>query len=191
MAFKYLYLVRHGQYDLDKESEQYGSLNKLGYYQAGCVAKRLQDYPIGKIHSSSLTRAKQTALSIIEKFSELEIKSHHILKEGLPYVPNSVIKQKKIDKAQIKMDRERMEQAFEVFFKKTLKSEDKHELLVCHGNIIRFFICKALRVPIEAWSNFELNHCSLSIVKIKPDGKMTVVCVGEVGHIPVLKQTIV
>ncbi len=175
---------------MDKDSDTYGSLTRLGHYQANCIAKRLTDYPVDKIHSSSLLRAKETALSVIEKFSNLQLKSHHLLKEGLPYVPAPLIKQKKLDKVQIKMDKERMDQAFNVFFAPNKKETEKHEVLICHGNIIRYFICKCLGVPIEAWSNFEIFECSLSIVKVSSQGKIVVKSVGETGHIPVLKRTI-
>jgi len=176
---------------MDKESSSYGSLTKLGHYQAGCIAKRLKELPISKIHSSSLLRAKETALTVVEKFSDLELKSHHSLKEGLPYVPSAVIKRKNLDKLQIKLDKERMEKAFKSFFKANKKEEIKHEALICHGNIIRFFLCKSLGVPIEAWSNFEVYQCSLSVIKITKEGKMVVKSVGESGHIPLVKRTII
>ncbi len=175
---------------MDKASETYGSLTKLGHYQAVCAAKRLAEYPVTAIHSSSLNRAKETALSIVEKFSGISLKSHHLLKEGLPYVPNVIIKERRLDKYAIKHDKERMEKAFNGFFTPHKIEGDKHEVLVCHGNIIRFFLCKALDVPIEAWTKFEIFECSISVIKIKPDGRCLVQSFAEVGHIPLEKRSI-
>jgi len=190
VGYKYIYLVRHGQYNMDKQSETYGSLTKLGHYQAVCAAKRLSEYPVSAIHSSSLNRAKETALSIMEKFSGITLKSHHLLKEGLPFVPNVIIKERGLDKYAIKHDRERMEKAYKEFFTPYKKDGDKHEVFVCHGNIIRFFLCKALDVTIEAWTKFEIFECSVSAIKIKPDGRTLVQSFAETGHIPLEKRSI-
>ena len=175
---------------MDKDSDTYGSLTKLGHYQSVCAAKRLAEYPISAIHSSSLDRAKETALSIVEKFSGIEIRSHHLLKEGLPYVPNSIIKERRLDKQAIKLDKERMDKAYKAFFNGTKEEGDKHVALICHGNIIRYFICKALNVPVEAWTKFEIFECSITIVKVKPNNLCIVQSFAEIGHIPIQKRSI-
>ena len=190
MGFRFLYLVRHGQYNMEKEAANYGSLTKLGHYQSVCIAKRLKEYPIDVIHSSSVNRAKETALAVMEKFSGAKLLSHQLLKEGLPYVPTAIIKERNLDKQAIKLDKERMTQAYAKFFVPNKKKESKHEALICHGNIIRYFMCRALGVPIEAWTKFEIYECSLTIIKIKEDGKSTVISFGDIGHIPREKRTV-
>lgn len=175
---------------MDKASENYGSLTKLGQFQAICAAKRLAEYPVTAIHSSSLNRAKETALSVLEKFTGIILKSHHLLKEGLPFVPNEIIKERGLDKYAIKHDRERMEKAYKEFFTPHKREGDKHEVFVCHGNIIRFFICKSLQVSIEAWTKFEIFEGSITVIKVKPNGSCLVQSFAEVGHIPLEKRSI-
>jgi serine/threonine-protein phosphatase PGAM5 len=77
------------------------------------------------------------------------------------------------------------EMAFETFFKAPkIDSESSYELLVCHGNLIRFFICKALLIDIDTWIKLEMNHCGISIVNINDSGNMQLVSHNETKHIP-------
>jgi hypothetical protein len=32
-----------------------------------------------------------------------------------------------------------------------VQKEDSYEVVVCHANVIRYFVCKALQVPTEVW----------------------------------------
>ena len=63
------------------------------------------------------------------------------------------------------------------------QSEDSYEIVVCHANVIRYFICRALQLPPEAWLMISLKHASLTRISINPDGKVKVTCIGEAGHL--------
>ena len=174
---------------MDKSKDNYGTLTPLGHKQAKLTAKRLKEHPIEKINSSTLERAKQTTMHVVGEFPKKDIDSHLLLKEGLPYLPDSVLKEKKIGKNHVKQDRERMETAFQIFFVPFLKEGEFHEALICHGNLIRFFVCTALEVPIEAWTKFDIYECSITVIRIKQEGRISVLSVGEIGHIPVEERT--
>jgi serine/threonine-protein phosphatase PGAM5 len=61
---------------------------------------------------------------------------------------------------------------------------DRHDILVCHGNIIRYFVIKALGVDSQAWLGFSVAHCSLTIIEVRADGTFKVLAVGDAGHMP-------
>ena len=71
MATRYLYLVRHGQYDssapVPPPRHLEGELTKLGHQQAGRTAKTLAKLPITSIFYSPLRRAEQTAQPLLEQ----------------------------------------------------------------------------------------------------------------------------
>ena len=62
------------------------------------------------------------------------------------------------------------------------QEKDSYEVIVCHANVIRYFICRALQLPPEAWLRFSLKHASITWVTIRPDGKISVRGVGDAGH---------
>ena len=60
---------------------------------------------------------------------------------------------------------------------------------MCHGNVIRYFVTKVLKVNTMAWLQMTIGNCSLTIVRIMPDGKMKLISFNDVGHIPPNLQT--
>jgi serine/threonine-protein phosphatase PGAM5 len=87
------------------------------------------------------------------------------------------------DSAQAQMDR-----AWFQFFDIATEG-DANDVLVCHGNVIRWFTCRALGVDTKQWSNMDIANCSVTIITIKPDGTARLVTFSDVAHIPPAKQT--
>lgn len=53
-----------------------------------------------------------------------------------------------------------------------------------HGNIIRYLICRALDVSPDAWINLETSNCSISTIRIEPDGNCKLESLNDVSHLP-------
>jgi serine/threonine-protein phosphatase PGAM5 len=66
---------------------------------------------------------------------------------------------------------------------------DRHDILVCHGNVIRWFASRALSGDARHWAWMEIANGSITIVAVRPDGTTRLVCFSDVGHLPVPKQT--
>jgi len=48
--------------------------------------------------------------------------------------------------------------------------QEIHELVVCHGNVLRYLVCRALNVTVHAWVNLHpVYHCSLTRIIIAPN----------------------
>ena len=60
----------------------------------------------------------------------------------------------------------------------------KTDLIVAHGDVIRYFVTKALGIDTRAWFRLLVAHASLTVIRVNPDGSTTVLGVGDVGHIP-------
>ena len=86
MAVRVLYLIRHGQHDLNNPSGSSlgGPLTPLGIRQAEITAKTLAMKPISSIHSSSLNRADQTAKIIAKEFPAMNVQTTDLLWECIP-----------------------------------------------------------------------------------------------------------
>ena len=63
------------------------------------------------------------------------------------------------------------------------------DVLVCHGNLIRYFLCRALQIPPEAWLRLSVFNCSISYIMIKPNGYVSCRMIGDIGHLGYAETT--
>jgi serine/threonine-protein phosphatase PGAM5 len=57
------------------------------------------------------------------------------------------------------------------------------EIIVGHGNVIRYFVCRGLQLPPEAWLRFSVFNCSITYMVISPAGYVSVRSLGDTGHL--------
>ena len=63
------------------------------------------------------------------------------------------------------------------------------DILVCHGNVIRYFMCRGLQVTPDAWLRFGIHNGSISVLNMGPSGRVSVRTYGEAGYMPKEKMT--
>lgn len=179
-----LYLIRHGHYDAvrDADNRTSNALNALGREQAVLVAERLAGLPVKftKVVSSEFTRARETA-DIIGTRLGLTVERDTALNETLP--PGYRITMEPYSGAGEQLD------AAWSLYSQPATGEHTHELLVCHGNVIRWFACRALGADPSRWTRFEIANVSLTIIQVQADGATRVQIFNEVAHLPLEKQT--
>ena len=66
---------------------------------------------------------------------------------------------------------------------------DTYDVLVCHGNVIRWTLMRALGADTKHWSDQDIGNGSLSIIAVRTDGSIRLAMYSDVGHLPVEKQT--
>ena len=64
-----------------------------------------------------------------------------------------------------------------------------HDVLVCHGNIIRWTLMRTVGSDTKNWLNLDAANCGLTVIAVRPDGTARLVTYSDVGHIPWEKQT--
>lgn len=180
-AKRHIILVRHGQYNLKGETDDENYLTDLGKSQAKATGLRLAQLKLSNlaIVKSTMKRALQTSELIESYLPEVPVMSDPLLREGCPTepVPNY---------ANWKCNHEpRIEVAFKKYIHraKSSKEKDSHTILVCHGNVIRYFICRALQIPPERWLTMTLNHASITWITIYPNGRVALCSAGDCGHL--------
>ncbi|MCB0408224.1 MAG: histidine phosphatase family protein [Bdellovibrionales bacterium] len=174
---------------MDKDHKKYGSLTPLGKLQAKKVGNRLSQHNISIIHVSNMLRAKETGELIFDKLKSPRRRNCKLIVEGIPSLPEKLVREKKIKKTQLGKTKTRMNKAFKKYFTPYQGKGEKHEALICHGNIIRYFVTKALGVDTRKWINLDIYQCSISTISIDSDGKFKLLTFGEIGHIPPEKRT--
>jgi serine/threonine-protein phosphatase PGAM5 len=159
-----------------------------------------------KIRVSNMTRAKETAELIAE-----EMRHHHLptmiqvdtpdpkLNEGLPAPMIPIRPDIAHAEEEIDAHHDRIEEAFQTYFYRDTTTagdddddDDDHnidnnphefEIIVCHANVIRYFFCRALQLPPEAWLRMSIFNCSLTYLTIRPNGNVSARMLGDIGHL--------
>ncbi|HZT43527.1 MAG TPA: histidine phosphatase family protein [Chthonomonadaceae bacterium] len=185
MADRVLYLIRHGRYDTAyAEDELGGSLTGIGRTQALLTARRLSALPIQAIHYSTLRRAAETADILAARFPGVEKHPSPLLWECVPCLPSLLPEIfSHISKDVLRQHERQARQAFKTFFQ-PVRDADRHEIIVSHGNLLRYFICRAKGLPPPSWNRTDIHECSISQVIISPKGRMTLVSYDEINHLP-------
>jgi probable phosphoglycerate mutase len=160
------------------------SLTRLGQRQAGWVARRLQKLPITAIHHSPLRRAAETAAVISQQLPDVPMQMSPLLAEIIPGWPTHVKQYyRKVSRAQIDQERRRADQALDKFFRPT-RGADQHEVIVAHGNLIRYLVLSVLGHPPKMWTHIDFHNASLAEVHILATGERLLLRLGDNTHIP-------
>jgi len=189
MGTRILHLVRHGHFIRDKKDLKHGHLTPLGLYQAAKLSKRLGETDFDIAYVSTTTRTRETADIILNSISVPKVSRSNLLVEGLPYFPTSKAKKMNLKEGYVTKSTQRLERAFAKHFRPLKGNKTRNELLVCHGNVIRFFTAKALGMSPKNWTNFDILQCSLTRIAIEDDGSFKILSFAEIGHIPIKKRT--
>jgi serine/threonine-protein phosphatase PGAM5 len=186
-----LYLIRHGLYDEDDpRDEAVGKgLTELGRRQAQITAARLAAMGIrfDTLWTSPFTRARETADIIAQALSGLAPRLAPDLAECTPTTWRKDI-MAGLAAGEAEACVAQLERAFARFFVPS-PTGDRHELLVCHGNVIRWLWCRALGVETAAWLGMAIANCSITVIQVKPDGACKLYVFGDAAHLPVELQT--
>lgn len=187
----YLYMVRHGNYVRDTtatDDRVANGLSPLGHEQAKLIGARLAALPVKMTHlvSSEFRRAAQTA-DDIGRVLKLTPSRDGALNECFPTSNNERSTAREKPEAIIVCDSARAVQ-WQRYFVPT-PDRDTHDVLVCHGNVIRWTLMRTVGSDTKNWLNLDVANCSLSIIAVRPDGTARLVMFSDVGHIPWEKQT--
>ncbi|KAL7391318.1 hypothetical protein ABVT39_007647 [Epinephelus coioides] len=191
-ATRNILLIRHSQYNLSGISDKERTLTPLGREQAEFTGKRLAELGLKYdvlIHSS-MARATETANIISKHLSGVELVSCDLLREGAPIEPVPPVTHWKPD-AVYHEDGARIEAAFRRYIHRAdpKQKEDSYEIIVCHANVIRYFVCRALQFPPEGWLRMGLNNGSITWLTIRPSGRVALRTLGDAGFMPPDKLT--
>jgi len=185
-------LIRHGQYDqTDTSDAEVGKeLTPLGIAQARLLSARLKGMPVefNSLISSTMTRARETAIVINEDFPELKLQQSILIRECTPPTWRKDIMEK-TDSLELIECIDNLERAFKEYFIPSPDEKDRNDIIVCHGNVIRYFVTKVLRADPLSWLHMSIGNCSLTIIRIMPDGSMKLAAFSDMGHIPLNMQT--
>jgi len=186
---RYVYLIRHGMYDrVDSLDDRTANgLNALGRTQARLLGARLRSLPIRPriLVTSGLTRARETG-DELASILDLAVARDSVLEECAPPAVTDTATDE--DRAESAACSAQLEGAWARYMLPS-PGADAHDLIVCHGNVIRWFVARALHADPKRWITMSIGNASLTILAVRPDGTARLVMYSDVGHLPVDKQT--
>lgn len=181
-----IFLVRHGFYDWDNDDDpDVGKpLLELGRRQARLVAARLDAMPLrfDSLQASTMTRARQTAEIMATHFPDLELKLYRDIRECTMTTRRPDI-MAKLESGEAAACEEQLAGAWQRIFVPASGEADEFDIIVCHGNVIRWFVTRALGVDPTAWLGMSVSHCSVTTIQVRADGSLKILGVGDNGHI--------
>jgi len=186
-ASRHLIFIRHGQYNLEGATDIDRYLSELGREQAALTGERLKDLslPYTRFVHSTMTRATETAEIIMDKMDKVDetVEKCDLLREGAPIPPEPPIGTWRPEMHQFYSDGARIEAAFRKYVHRASVSQEKdsYEIFVCHANVIRYFVCRGLQLPPEAWLRMSLHNGSITYMVVRPDGRVALRQLGECG----------
>ncbi len=181
-----IYLIRHGEYSSPYKNAPDSELvlTPLGIAQARLVSSRLKSMNINfnSLISSTMTRAKQTTEVINQDFPELKPELSDLVREcAPPSWRNNVMAG--VDTTEKEECVKNLDQAFQKYFIPSPDDRDRNDIIVCHGNVIRYYVTKVLQIDAKAMFQMSITNCSLTIITVLPDGTMKLDAFSDYGHI--------
>ncbi len=188
MGVRVIYLIRNGQYDrdaLDPVDELSAPLTDIGRQQAQLTGRALSHLPIRYALFSPYQQMFETMELITAPLGDIERQETHLLRQydSLSQVPGSTLHPDIVRHLAASQKRQ-LEDAFTTFFSPVEAPIELHGLLICHANIIRDLICRAIGVSPESWAHMMINHCGISTVAILEDSSAELVGFNDVKHLP-------
>jgi serine/threonine-protein phosphatase PGAM5 len=176
-----LYLVRHGQLDLRAfaKNQFAAGLTAVGREQARFTAKRLRSLDVSAIHCSTLGRARETAEIISNEFPKIVVRPSNLLWE----LPNLGPVDDDVWQNVFAKGKQRGERAFIKYVRPT-RQRQRIEILISHGNLVRYFACRVLGIEPESWSSLGTSHCGITQLRITRQNNARIMSYNETGHLP-------
>lgn len=189
-ATRTIILVRHGEYTADPKNVTPGTgLSPLGVAQAKLVAARLAGMPVrfDALVASPLARADETARVIAASLPYAKIETVADIAECTPRT-----RRKEVLADETPEEIAACEAKLNAFFASRFVAAtgaERTDIVVCHGNVIRYLITRVLNVDTEAWLEMSVGHASITHIRVDPDGRTRLISAGDLGHIPPNMQT--
>ena len=187
---RYVYLIRHGTYDRDdKVDDRVGNgLNPLGHEQARLLGERLAQLPVNitALVSSDFTRARDTADDIGRALGMTPARDS-LIHECTPASERADLMRDRAPGEIARCD-SNLHAAWAKYMIPAPEA-DAHDVLVCHGNVIRWFVNRVFDVDPKRWTRMDIGNASLTLIAVRADGSARLVLYSDVGHLPVEKQT--
>jgi probable phosphoglycerate mutase len=146
--------------------------------QAQLTAKRLGSIPAVALYCSDLKRAIETAEVISSELNGVPYQKTRRLREC--FLPHPL--SENVPEERIQAGEKQASTAFSRYLRPA--RQDRHEIIVTHGNMIRSLVSRVLGGSPDLWLRMRTLNCGITEVAVESDGRMWLVSYNDVGHLP-------
>lgn len=178
---QYFYLIRHSQDDTTT-----AALTSIGAEQTQNIRQYFKNKKVNRVISSPMLRCLQTS-------SALKGKAHRVFETNTIFeslAPAPVWAHKEARKNMVSLShfkpatKKKQIQGYQQAlrgFKKTINSisADEFTAIFTHGNLIKIWLCIALKIPVKKWIYFEIAHGSITTIRRRKDGRIFILGVSD------------
>ena len=183
-----LILVRHGVYDeTDTRGAEIGkALLPEGREQARITGERLAGWPqrvdvrATPAHDAGARDGRDHREGPARRAAARRPGPARVRASGLPDARHG----RPSPPAQADSCAARIDGDFARYFRPS-PERDSTEVLVCHGNVIRWLVCRAMGADPKLWLSMSPANCSLTVIQVRANGTFKITAVGDRGHLPV------
>lgn len=186
---KTLYIIRHGETDLNKQGIVQGrgmdtDINELGRLQANAFYQAYKNIPFDKIYTSTLKRTHQTVQQFIDAgipwmqypgLDELAWgiyegqESSELTKQSFRQLTQNWLRGElhhKFDEGESPLE---VKERQLVVLEKLIEDDNDSNILICmHGRAMRLFLCLLTNEPLSHMDKFP--HLNTSLYKVEYNG---------------------
>jgi serine/threonine-protein phosphatase PGAM5 len=186
MAERYVTLIRHGHYERESQLLGGGDLTDKGIFQVEQLAQALrQQYPITTMYSSTLRRAVHTAHIIAKINGQMSFQQDDTLCEALFYIPTKDAQRfGDLSSEAVTAQRIRVAHAYNVYMIPAVGAADEHDVISTHGNVIRYFVMRAIGAPLELWTHIDVYHTGVTRFVVTSEEQVRLITHNEITHLP-------
>lgn len=174
-----IYMIRHGRYNQATNDHSLDPLGRKQAKEAGAYLGR-KNVHFNHVYVSNMTRARQTWAQMNEHVHRLPRTPAVVtkyLQEGTLGYSTPIWSTNYGDDINFWGDVARLEYIYrkivctaEAEVCDGQQIEHSNTLIVCHANVIRYFVLRALQLPVAYWSRLNPCHSSVTSFTIKPNG---------------------
>lgn len=174
-----IFLLRHGEV-IKKDNAVI--LSKLGCEEAKALASKLSEISIDKIFVSDYLRALETLEPFKKLNPNIPIVQTSDLREIYRVLVGGPVREGTSPERKVN-DLFRADKIWE-----TLKKEKGNIAVFCHGNIIRYFLMKVLKInSVNFWEKVLISTGSISVIEIDSE-LIRVNAINLIDHSPLKKE---
>jgi serine/threonine-protein phosphatase PGAM5 len=172
---------------------------------------------ISRVVCSDVPRARQSAEIIAAELGMEIAEVDPVLAEGTPclHFPGAERQLRSTGEARLLRDSARIEYAFRKYCHRSCdlstprkmqevteaysgrQVDEKvekdaavtYEVVVCHMNVIRYFVLRALQLPPEAWLRLRGDNGGITELIFYPEGKVSLSRFADTGHLGIAEMT--
>ena len=74
-------------------------------------------------------------------------------------------------------------------FVKAYDATHEFIIVVCHMNVIRYFVARALQLPPETWLRMRGDNCGITEIIVTPKGQASLGRFADTGHLSIEQTT--